>query len=114
MEQQLRVEATKGTQEGVRVFLCTGPLTMATVNSFQGVVLAETAPTVILDLSGVPYVDSAGLGSLVRVHVSCRKAGRRLALAGVNQRARALLQMTDLESLFQVFPSAHEAAEKLT
>jgi anti-sigma B factor antagonist len=114
MDQKISVEAADGTREGVRVLLCAGPLTLATVISFQNVVLAETAPALILDLSGVPYIDSAGLGSLVRMHVSSQRTGRRFALAGVNERARALLQMTNLESLFQIFPSAKEAAEKLT
>jgi anti-sigma B factor antagonist len=86
---------------------------MGNVSEFQGKVLAEMAPALILDLSEVPYVDSAGLGSLVRAQVSRQRAGRRLALAGVNERARALLQMTNLESLFQIFPSVDAAASKL-
>ena len=61
-----------------------GPLTMENVTPFLNAVRRESAPTMILDLSGVPYLDSSGLGSLVSACTSAAKAGRRIALAGVN------------------------------
>jgi ABC-type transporter Mla MlaB component len=55
-----------------------GPLTLETRSSFQNAVRREDAATMILDLTGVPYIDSSGLGSLVSTHVSCAKSGRRI------------------------------------
>ena len=49
-----------------------GPLTMENVTPFLNAVRRESAPTMILDLSGVPYLDSSGLGSLVS---ACTSAG---------------------------------------
>ena len=74
---------------------------------------SENAATVIIDLGEVPYIDSAGLGSLVHAYLSYQKAGRRLALVGVNERASALLQMTNVEHLFPIFPSLGEAERGL-
>jgi len=59
-----------------------GPLTMENVSPFLNAVRREDAPTMILDLTNVPYLDSSGLGSLVSACTSCAKAGRRIALTG--------------------------------
>jgi anti-sigma B factor antagonist len=101
----LQIEAAADTGNALLILHCKGPITLATVSDFQNAVLGKDAPALILDLSEVPYVDSAGLGSLVRLHTSRQRIGHRLLLAAVNERARALLQMTSLESLFQIFPS---------
>ncbi len=63
-----------------------GPLTMENVPPFLNAVRREDAPTMILDFAGVPYLDSSGLGSLVSACTSCAKAGRRVALTGINAR----------------------------
>ncbi len=112
-QEQLCVEAAAGARDGQRVLRCKGPLTLGTLFAFQGAVRSETASTVIVDLSEVPYIDSAGLGSLVMAHVSYHKVGRQLALAGVNERAKALLKMTNVEQLFRIFPSLGEAERGL-
>ena len=59
-----------------------GPLTMENVTPFLNAVRRESAPTMILDLSGVPYLDSSGLGSLVSACTSAAKAGRRMLWRG--------------------------------
>ena len=59
-----------------------GPLTMENVTPFLNAVRRENAPTVILDLSGVPYLDSSGLGSLVSACTSAT-SGRRPSSATV-------------------------------
>jgi anti-sigma B factor antagonist len=91
-----------------------GPLTTENLALFQSAVRREDANTVILDLTGVPYVDSAGLGSLITAHVSWQKAGRRVVLSGVNSRVLKLFQITKTESLFLIFPTPWEAIEALT
>lgn len=68
----------------------------------------------IVDLTHVPYIDSSGLGSLVSVHISCHKAGRRVVLSGVNERVSKLLEITKLDSLFLMFPTLNEALEALS
>src|SRR6202021_2955063 len=60
-----------------------GPLTVENVSPFINAVRREDAPTMILDFTGVPYLDSSGLGSLVSSCISCQKSGRRMALTGV-------------------------------
>jgi len=91
-----------------------GPLTMENVTPFMNAVRRETAPTMILDLSGVPYLDSSGLGSLVSACTSCTKAGRRIALTGVTKRVRKVFEITKMEQVFLTFPTLSDAIEAFT
>ena len=91
-----------------------GPLTMENVPPFMNAVRREGAPTMILDFSGVPYLDSSGLGCLVSAYTSCSKAGRRVALTGVNQRVRKVFEITKVEQLFLMFPTLADAIEAFT
>jgi anti-sigma B factor antagonist len=90
-----------------------GPLVTENTSDFQNAVRRENVSTIILDFSHVPYVDSAGLGSLVGTYVSGLKSGRRIVLVGVNDRVRNLLQITKMEELFLIFPDLGAAIETL-
>jgi anti-sigma B factor antagonist len=91
-----------------------GPLTLENVNPFLNAVRRETTPTMILDLTDVPYMDSSGLGSLVSAYTSCMKAGRRVALTGVTPRVMKVLEITRTEPIFLMFPTLGDAIEALT
>ncbi len=91
-----------------------GPLTMDNVPPFLNAVRREDAPTVILDFSGVPYLDSSGLGGLVSACTSCNKAGRRVAVTGVNPRVRKVFEITKVEQVLLTFPTLADALEALT
>ena len=91
-----------------------GPLTAENLFSFQNAMRRENAPTMILDLSEVPYMDSAGLGSLVSAYVSRQKTGHRVVLAGVNERVMRLFEITRVEPLFLMFPTLDDAVQALT
>jgi anti-sigma B factor antagonist len=96
-------------QETPGVLRLRGPLTTENVPSFQNAVRREDSPVVFLDLSEVPYVDSAGLGSLVSAFISRQKAGQRVVLAGVNDRVLKLFEITRVEPLFLIFPTIGDA-----
>ena len=99
---------------GVGVLGLHGPLTVENVPPFLNAVRRENSPTMILDLSGVPYVDSSGLGSLVSAYTSCLKAGRRVALTGVNRRVLKVFEITRVENVFLMFPTLSDALEALS
>ena len=91
-----------------------GPLTMENVPPFLNAVRRENAPTMILDFTGVPYLDSSGLGSLVSAYTSCLKTGRRVALTGVNKRVLKVFEITKVEPIFLMFPTLSDALEALS
>jgi anti-anti-sigma factor len=68
----------------------------------------------ILDFTNVPYLDSSGLGSLVSACTTCAKAGRRMALTGVNRRVRKVFEITKVEQIFLMFPTLSDALEAFT
>jgi len=91
-----------------------GPLTMENVSPFLNAVRRESSPIMILDFTGVPYLDSSGLGSLVSACTSCAKAGRRMALTGVNKRVLKVFEITRVEQIFLMFPTLSDAIEAFT
>ena len=109
--EKLTIQEVKVRREGEQVLKLVGPLLLTTLFELRDTLRATTAPLLILDLTEVPYMDSAGLGVLVNAHVSCVNRGRRLALAGPADRVRTLLAVTHVDRVLAVFPSLQEAEE---
>ncbi len=57
---------------------------------------------IVLNLSEVNYVDSSGIGELVKTHTTMRNQGGKLTLVNLNKRINDLLQMTRLASVFEI------------
>jgi anti-sigma B factor antagonist len=64
---------------------------------------------VVLNLSGVNYIDSGGLGTLVGVYSSARSSGADIKLTGLGQRLRDVLQITKLVTVFEVYDNEQQA-----
>jgi anti-sigma B factor antagonist len=64
---------------------------------------------IILDLAGVEYIDSTGLGTLVVCYNTMRKAGGALKLLNLNRRNTELLILTKLSTVFEMFDDEQQA-----
>jgi anti-anti-sigma factor len=64
---------------------------------------------IVLQLDQVEFVDSSGLGALVRLMQSARAKGGDLKLSGVPVRVRKTLDMTGLGSQFEIYDAVEEA-----
>jgi anti-sigma B factor antagonist len=102
-QEPLHIEDVNGTPDDYRVLRLNGPVTISNFFQFQSLVRGNTSRKLILDLSGVPYIDSAGIGALVGAYVNHQKDGRSLALVGVSKRVRDALQVTRVEQFFKFF-----------
>jgi|SRR5579862_846953 len=111
--EHLTVTVSSGTLDGERIIKVNGPLTMSSLLNFENVLRAEKTPTVILDLSGVPYVDSTGLGAVVNVHISCVNSGRYFAIVGISDRVLALFKVARLQRILAIFPTLQDAERGL-
>jgi anti-sigma B factor antagonist len=111
--QELTVERYEGVVDDQRILLLRGPITIETAPQFERAVWHESAETMILDLSDVPYIDSVGLGSLVRAYVSHQKAGRCLVLTGMKPRVRMIMEISKVNDCFVTFGTTWEAVEAL-
>ena len=60
----------------------------------------------VLDLTAVPYMDSAGLGTLVHTNGLVLRGGGMLRLCGVGERVAALLKLTKMDAVLSVDPNA--------
>ena len=63
----------------------------------------------VLNLAEVPYVDSAGLGELVRCYSTVNKKGGKLKLLNLTKKIQDLLAITKLLTVFETFDSEDEA-----
>ena len=101
---------TPGKSEGTTVLKLVGPLTITTMFGFQNELRAVKSKVLIIDLSETPYMDSAGLGLIMNSYVSAQDHQRKLLLAAVNERIKALFEMTKVQGVLTSFPTV-EAAE---
>lgn len=72
-------------------------------------VLKEGWTTVVVDLGGVPFIDSSGLGALIAGLKSARVAGGDLRIARPVEQVRYMLQVTTLDRVLRPYPTVEEA-----
>lgn len=65
----------------------------------------------IIDLTDVAHIDSAGVGTLVDIYRRVRAQGGKMALVGMNARVRGVFEVTKLDQFFTIFDTAAEALE---
>jgi anti-sigma B factor antagonist len=68
----------------------------------------------VLDVGGVSYVDSAGLGQLVQIHATTKSNGGSLRLANVQKKLKDLLVVTKLVTVFDSHDSEAAAVASFT
>src|SRR5271169_2187973 len=100
----LQIVVSAGSREGQKILTLKGSLNIQTIFDFQKATREEGAPKLILDFSGVPYMDSAGLGALVGAYVAAQRTHRKLAVAGASTQVKALIDMTQVGTLVKCYP----------
>lgn len=108
-DQELVYSINEAPQNGTVIVRLDGPLTLSNIFTIQKELREIHAPVTVFDLSNSEYMDSAGLGVLVNFYVSAEKNGRKMALAAVNERIGALLDLTHVKTLLRVFPTVEDA-----
>lgn len=68
------------------------------------------AQKLILDMSGVSYLDSAGVGALVQLFVHRRSKSQAFALAALTAQGNAVMQVSGLVRLLPSFPTIEAAS----
>ena len=75
--------------------------------------IVQLSPVVVVDLDRVEFIDSSGLGALVRARRKAQEHGGDVVLAGADEQVREVLALTNLADLFPVYPSVAEAVATL-
>ncbi len=68
---------------------------------------------VIFDLSGVPFVDSSGIGTIVRCLTKLKKLGGTLRLTGVKGMVEGVFKLTQIDRVIEIYPTASLASQDL-
>jgi|SRR5882724_2688626 anti-sigma B factor antagonist len=65
--------------------------------------LAEGNKKIVLNMAGIKYIDSAGLGTLVAAHVSAKTQGASVRLCNLGEKFHEVMQITRLLTVFDVY-----------
>ena len=76
--------------------------------------LANSRKKLVLNLEGVPYIDSAGLGEIVRTYTTVSRQGGSLKLVNLTKRITDLLSITKLLTIFDTYDSEADAVRSFT
>src|SRR5579863_8680349 len=105
----LDLEKLSQSNENNLVTRLNGKLSLETVSNFIQTLRPEPAAHLVLDMSGVAFLDSAGVGALVSLFVHRRNLGKSFALAGLTQQGMAVMQVAGLVKLLPNFPTVDAA-----
>lgn len=106
----LTFDRKEGKNPGTQVFSLSGPLTLRNLFELQNQLRSATPPALtIIDISGVPYMDSAGMGLVMNHYVRCTTRGARLVVAGANNRVMDLFRVTKVDTVLPLAATVEEA-----
>lgn len=72
--------------------------------------LSDGKKNIIVNMSDVSFVDSSGLGNIVRAYSHVKDSGGNLKLAGVSDKINGVLAITKLNSVLELFPTVEKAS----
>jgi anti-anti-sigma factor len=106
------IAALAGDEPGTVIYRFDGPFTARDMYSslspnevrqiFETLPFNKQPSVQLFDVSGVPYMDSAGLGMLVRLYVSSRNKGIRMSITGCTPHVCELLKLTRMDSVLPI------------
>ncbi len=103
---------TRQTEGGITVVAPTGRLDVAGAPALKDAiteVVKSGPPLVVIDMEGISFVDSTGLGSVISALKQIRGSQGDLRLAAPNQQVRVVLELTTLDRVFPYFATVEEA-----
>jgi anti-sigma B factor antagonist len=114
----VRMQAITRVIGDIAVLDISGRITVGEGNIILREIVRELADQgntkIVLDLSQVQYIDSSGIGELVKTHTTVRNQGGQLKLVNLNRRVNDLLQMTKLSAVFDIEKDEASAIKSLS
>lgn len=103
---------TRQSDNGVTIVAPTGRLDVAGAPSLREAVseaVRTGSPRVVIDMEGISFVDSTGLGSVIAALKQVRSKEGELRLAAPNQQVRVVLELTTLDRVFPYYATVEDA-----
>jgi anti-anti-sigma factor len=107
--EQMDIEQEPSRIADVTVFRLKGPFTLSTMFDFQGALRDTALKGTIIDLTGVPYMDSAGLGVLLGQFAHAQRHGNKFGLVGITPRVLTIFEITHTDQILPIFATQTDA-----
>lgn len=107
----MKIHTTR-TPEGLEIITLEGEIDMHVSPKIRNALLdvfKKNVKGIVVDLSGVPFMDSSGIATLVEGLRWSKKEGARFVLAGLQENVGHTLRLAKLDSFFEIFPGKKEA-----
>jgi anti-sigma B factor antagonist len=109
---KLEVDKRPDSTDALAIYQLKGKLSLETVNEFIQKLRPEPAQHLILDMSGVTFLDSAGVGALVSLFVNRRNHSKTFALTALAPQSTAVVTVAGLQNLLPIYKTVEEALAK--
>ena len=106
---EIQIQRTPGSASDVTILTLSGPLTISTLFDFQTALRQPDLKSTIIDFSGVPFIDSAGLGVVLSHWAHTQRIGAKFAAVGISDRVRVLLDMTGVAKILPSYAAVVDA-----
>lgn len=108
------LEITKQlTDNGTLVVRLSGHLSLETVSGFLQEARTLGVEKLVLDMGDVKFLDSAGIGALVRLFVHRKEQSQKFALAALPQQGKAAMEVSGLLNVLPAYASVTEAMDQI-
>jgi anti-sigma B factor antagonist len=110
----MQLKITTRTIQEIVVLNCDGRIVLGDESAALRDTVRELlgqSKQLVLNLGGVSYIDSGGLGTLVSLYTTAHNAGASIKLSNLTQRVGDLLQVTKLLTIFEVYETEEEAIQ---
>ena len=110
------MKVTVRNAENVSIIDCSGDVDLYTSTRLRDALLAQIhseGGSVLVNMTGVGYIDSSGIATLVEGLQLSRQTQTRFGLFGLRSNARSVLELSRLNKVFNLFESEQEALKKI-
>jgi anti-sigma B factor antagonist len=104
------------TLDDVLIIDCSGDIDMYSSPKLRDALMKEikaNGPSVLVNMSDVPYIDSSGIATLVEGLQLTRQTKTRFGLFGLHPNARSVLELARLHKVFTLFDTESDALKKI-
>ncbi|MHC4789070.1 MAG: STAS domain-containing protein [Planctomycetota bacterium] len=107
------IDVRESTVEGLPAVAVSGELKISTAPALRDVLVKhvkkKSAPLLMLDLSGLAFMDTSGLATLIEAHITAERSAGKLVLFGLSPRIAEVFDVTQVTKLFSICDTQGEA-----
>jgi anti-sigma B factor antagonist len=104
------------TLNDVAIIDCSGEVDLYSSTQLREALVKELnseVSSVLINMTGISYIDSSGIATLLEGLQLSRKTQKRFGLYGLQKNARSVLHLARLDTIFTIWESEQEAVEKV-